>query len=233
MRFQAVALLVLLSACSGGSSQEPRLRSEPTVHTARSALLDGSPTLALKLVDVILAHDPENVDALITRGDAQFALGHSELATANYQRALRNDRSSIGARIGLGRVRLKTDPAQAEAMFVKVLGEDPRNVTALNDLGVVCDLQNRHADAQENYRRALALDPNNASAQINLGLSLAMSGDKAGALELLEPLSRSPAVEQRVQRNLAAALSSAGDPEGAARVMDAQGADATSAQMVR
>ena len=175
----------------------------------------------MRIADTILKHQPRNDDALILRGDALFAAGSRELAQTAYQQALHDDRSLVGAQLGLGRLELQTDPARAERQFVEVLGHDPRNVSALIDLGVACDLQKRHADAQENYRKAMALAPDNSSAQVNLGMSLAMSGDKAGALEMLQPLAQNPAAAQRVQQNLASALTTAGDPEAAARVMDA------------
>lgn len=219
----ALLLGLSLAGCAAGSSDEPRLATEPTLHVAERALASNNPGLAIQVTDILLRRRPHDIDTLTTRGDAQFAAGQPAMAAATFERALKYDPSSINAAIGLGRVRLQTDPAAAETLFLRALEEQPRNVKALNDLGIACDMQKRHADAQAYYRRALALEPDHSSSMVNLGLSLAQSGDKAGALEVLQPLAANGGQSGQVRRNLANALTAAGDPDGAAVVMGTAG----------
>jgi Flp pilus assembly protein TadD len=211
------ALLLLLAACS--SSEEPKLATEPTVHIAESALDSGNSMLSLQISQAILRIHPHNVDAMIVRGDAFFTRGAITEATLWYQRALKQSPHSVHALVGMGRIHLETDPAKSEAYFQRALGEDPRSVAALNDLGIACDIQGRHGDAQSFYRRALALAPDNSDTLVNLGLSLVRSGDRSGALEILHPLATTPDLDMKVKRNLANALKAAGDPDGAERVL--------------
>lgn len=221
MRLLAVLPILLLAACSGGSSNEPRLATEPTVHLAESALAGGNAEFALRISEGILSRQPGNVDALVVRGEAQTALGQKMQAAANFQRALQLSSTSYRALVGLGRLRLESDPAAAETLFQRALGYDPRNIPALNNLGISRDLQNRHADAQDAYRKALALSPNNSATLVNLGLSLALSGKKQDALRVLRPLASDPVAANGVRQNLATALSAAGDTAGAATVRGA------------
>lgn len=229
MRLFLIVPPLLLAACSGsGSYDEPRLATEPTLHLAKMALQQHNPQLALKVSGNILSHQPRNADALTTHGDAYFELGQRALATHDYELALKYDSVQVDALNGMGRVRMLADPAAAEEYFRRALDNQPRNATAWNNLGIACDLQNRHADAQAAYRHAIALEPTNGATQVNLGLSLAMSGDKAGALEVLQPLAIDPATARTLRQNLVTALKAAGDPVGAARVaaVDAQGPEA-------
>ncbi len=212
-------VFLALSACQSGVPEEPKLSNQPSARVAEAALKGGNPQLALQLAEGVLANHPVDADALLVRADAQFALGRPDVAAANYQRVLQISPSSIHAQVGLGRTKLESDPAQAEGLFTRALGNDPRNVAALNDLGVARDLQGRHADAQDAYRRALALGPDNNATLVNLGLSLAQSGNKPGALQVLQPLASRGVTNDRVKQNLAAALTAAGDPAGAQRVL--------------
>ena len=58
--------------------------------------------------------------------------------------------------------------ASATEYYNKVLASDPKNATALYDLGDVDQLQNLLADAKARYLAALAIDPNFISAMYNL-----------------------------------------------------------------
>ena len=144
-----------------------------------------------------------------------------ELAPAEqaYRAVLAIDPVSTRGEIGLGRVLLQTDPIAAEAAFLHALQREPRNVTALNNLGVARDMQERHAEAQLAYRQALDLAPDNAATLASLGLSLALSGDAATGVRILRPLARDPAAPARVRDDLAVALTLAGDTSGAERAL--------------
>src|SRR5215472_8607076 len=58
----------------------------------------------------------------------------------------------------------------AEEGFRRVLTLDPKNVSALANLGVVYSKTHRYARAIDAYNRALRLSPKNPGLELNLGL---------------------------------------------------------------
>ncbi len=218
MRIAIIILASLLSACA---SQDASSFSsgQPGLNVAQAALSGGSPGLALNVANGILAKDPRNVPALLSQGDALTVLGRPDEAAESYTKALALDPGSVGAGIGLGRLRLRSDPAAAQLAFLNVLQREPRNATALNNLGIAYDLQGDHAGAQSAYRRALAADPAMRAAEVNLALSMALSGQAAEAVQLLRPLAADPDASRRLRHDLAAASAMAGDRQAAARIL--------------
>ncbi len=186
---------------------------------ADAALKGGSPQIALQIAENVLVHNPGNQDALLTKGEALTALGQSDDAAVVFSQVLANDKSSVSANIGLGRIELGSNPVAAEELFLEALKHDPRNAVALNDLGIARDLQGRHTDAQTAYRQALGLNPEMAGAEVNLALSLAMTGQSQDAVHLLQPLAEKPGATQQTRHDLAAVLAMSGDKTEAARIL--------------
>jgi Flp pilus assembly protein TadD len=220
MRIALIVLVSLLAACAGQDNSGFG-SGEPGLNVARAALSGGSPDLALNVSNAILAKEPRNVPALLSQGDALSVLGRLEEAEASYAKALSANPESVDAQIGLGRLRLRSDPAQAQSLFLSVLQREPRNKAALNDLGIAYDLKGEHARAQSAYRRALAVEPTLRAAEVNLALSMALSGKAADAVQLLRPLASDPDASRRLRHDLAAALAIAGDKQAAARILSA------------
>jgi Flp pilus assembly protein TadD len=207
----AVAATAMLGGCALNGTG-PQLNRTPSIHVAEAALTSGAPDVALHVADMILAKNPKDAAALTTRGDALYALGQRGKAGDAYRAAVAVDTTSVGAQIGLGRTLASSDPAEAEKLFLAALALEPDNLIALNNLGVVRDLQGRNDEAQAAYRQALDLAPGSSEVQINLGLSLAVSGRKAEAVQVLRPVAAAmPAAGQTLNRQLVAALDIAGD----------------------
>lgn len=219
MRGAGLGLLLLLAACSGGAGGPAA--GQPGVDVARAALRGGSPQIALQVTQGLLAKHPNDAAALLVQGDALTVLGRYDDAAVDYTAVLKQDPTSVEGHIGLGRLRLATDPAQAEALFLEALQVDPRNTTALNDLGIARDLQGHHAGAQKAYSKALGIDPELHAAQVNLALSLAMSGDSGRAVRLLQPLASEPGASRKLRHDLAAVLAMGGNRKAAARILSA------------
>jgi len=220
MRFATLGLLILLSACGGRGLSTPG-SGQPGIDVAQAALRGGSPQIALQIAGGILAKEPNSDPALIVQGEALTALGRLDEAAASFSAVLQHDPASVGAHVGLGRVRLASDPTAAEALFLEALQREPRNAVALNDLGIARDLQGRHDDAQAAYRQALAANPDMSAAQVNLALSLAMSGRSRDAVQLLRPMASDPGASRQLRHNLAAVLTMAGDKTEAERILSA------------
>jgi len=211
---------MLLAAC-GGRGLSTLGSGQPGIDVAQAALRGGSPQIALQIAGNILATSPNSDPALIIQGEALTALGRLDEAATSFSTVLQHDPASVGAHVGLGRVRLASDPSGAEALFLEALQREPRNAVALNDLGIARDLQGRHGDAQAAYRQALAANPDMSAAQVNLALSLAMSGQSRDAVQLLRPMASDPGASRQLRHNLAAVLTMAGDKAEAERILSA------------
>jgi Flp pilus assembly protein TadD len=208
-----------VSAC--GPTTTGIAPDQRTVDMARAAMRGGSPQTALQILSNNGQGAPHSDAALILQGDALTQLGRYDEAEFAYMGVLRRDSHSVGAQIGLGRLRIATDPAAAEKLFLGALQSDPRNTTALNDLGVARDLENNHAGAQEAYRQALGVDPQMSAAVVNLALSMAMTGKGDEAVRMLRPIAGAPNASPKMRHDLAAALTMAGRKDEAKQILDA------------
>lgn len=65
---------------------------------------------------------------------------------------------------------------------IKLVGSQPNDPSAHNDLGNLFVLANRNQEAEASYRKAIELDPTRASAHFNLGLLLQRRGEDRDAL---------------------------------------------------
>jgi Flp pilus assembly protein TadD len=218
MRSIALGLLILLTACSGGGVSTIG-GGQPGLSVAQAALRGGAPLIALQVVGTLLAKNPGNDDALVIQGEALTQLGRLDEAASSFSTVLQHDPASVGAHIGLGRVRLASDPATAEVLFLEALQREPRNAVALNNLGIARDLQGHHADAQTAYREAMAANPSMTAARVNLALSLAMQGQPRDAVQLLRPLASDAGASRQVRHDLAAVLTMNGDKAEATAIL--------------
>ncbi|HUB84024.1 MAG TPA: tetratricopeptide repeat protein [Bryobacteraceae bacterium] len=76
------------------------------------------------------------------------------------------------------------DSEAAERGFQAVLRQEPRNIAALSNLGVIYSRTSRADQAIAMYQRALAVSPNEQAVLLNLGLVYLRQEDHAKALPL-------------------------------------------------
>jgi Flp pilus assembly protein TadD len=213
-------LLSLLFLVSCTRSPDNSFSSRPPgLDVADVALANGAPETALRIAQQALAANPHNVPALIRSASAQAALGQRDQAARSLATALAIAPDNTEASLGLGRLKLATNPAEAAEIFLRVTTRYPQNVVALVDLGIARDLLGQHDEAQRNYRQALAIEPDRLAAKVNLGLSLALSGDPRQAIGLLRPLALGPETSPRIREDLAVALTLAGDNAEAVSIL--------------
>lgn len=206
IRAMALAVVTLVLAGCGMFREAEAPRPLVTLRVADAALASGAPEVALRVAEVVLAREPGDVAAMVTKGDALYAIGAIDEARDTYRAAVAADVSNVGAQIGFGRTLVHADPRAAETHFLAALAKQPDNVVALNNLGIARDLQDRHAQAQEAYRQALALSPNMPDVTTNLGLSLALSGQGAQAVQVLQPVATAPGASPMMRADLAVAM---------------------------
>ena len=224
-------LLAPLLAVGGCSATDSLYAGQPSIDTARVALASGSRELALNICSGLHARRPDDAPINVCLGDALASLGRNAEAIGAYDQALRSDPKSAGAKIGLGRLALGTDPKRAEALFLDALTSDPRNAAALTDLGISRDLQGRHADAQTAYGEAIAAAPDLRAPQVNLALSMAMSGRAGEAVRIMRPIATRADATERERHDYAAVLAMDGKTAEAAVVLrpDLGGSDVDAA----
>ncbi len=218
VRSAGLAILLTMNGCGFLVSSDTNSRS-PGLSVAEAALLGGSGQVALQVSEGVLRESPGDARALAIKGDALSLLGDYTNAEAVYLTLLAKDPASIRANIGLGRIKLTKDPAAAEALFQLVLKRDPKDLTALNNLGIARDLQGRHADAQPAYRQALAINPDLESAQVNLALSMAMNGQGGAAAQMLQAKATQAGASTKVKHDYAVVLALSGNRAEAERVL--------------
>lgn len=220
MRASILFLVLGLAAC--GPTTTGLTMDQQSVDMARAALRGGSPQTALQILSDASGRGLGlSTAGRVLQGDALTELGRSDEARLAYTSALKSDKRSPGALIGLGRLKLTTDPALAESYFLTAVQSDPRSVKAWNDLGVARDLLGHHEGAQQAYRQALGVDPQDSAAVVNLALSLAMSGRGEEGVRMLRPLASGPTASPRIRHDLAAALTMAGKRDEAAQILNA------------
>jgi len=192
---------------------------QPSSNLASAANSAGASTPALGVAGPAPAKQPSDVQTLTAKGDALYAMGQYHLAQTAYRAAVAVDPAAVAAQVGLGRSLARSSPQAAEAAFLAALKQDPDNVVALNDLGVIRDVQGLHEEAQTAYRHALAVSPGSTDVQVNLSRSLALSGHADDARELLRAIAADPGAAQRWRAEIAAALNVAGDKKSAQRLL--------------
>jgi tetratricopeptide (TPR) repeat protein len=103
------------------------------------------------------------------KGDLARAHTNYESAVSDYLEALHTDRQNTLLYNKLGIVELQLqDRSSARKYFKLALKYDPRNFSALNNLGAVAFLDKKYKSSVGYLKQALALNESSASAHLNL-----------------------------------------------------------------
>lgn len=108
----------------------------------------------------------------------------------------------------------------AEAGYAAVLGLEPRNFTAIHQLGVIANQRGRPGDALPWLEAALALHPRSALARLNLGIALAGLGRFEEALGAYQEAAILQPALADAHLNLGLALRSLGRASEALAALD-------------
>ena len=216
------AILLGCTAMLSGCGSHPPVQVSgdgASLQAARDALTQGEAGTSLAIARGVLASQPHNVSALAQAGDAEAALGDRLAATTSYKLALTFSPRDVRARLGLGKLQIRDDLRAAETSFRAVLADVPRDPIALNDLGYVLDLQERHQEAQQSYQTAMASDPDRISTRVNLALSYALSGQAERAEQMLRDVAASASASRKIRLDFAVAQVMAGHDKDAAETL--------------
>jgi len=149
---------------------------------------------AVALCDSALAHDPTNLQALVTRSHALYRLGRLDEARASYERILTLDPESVGAHFSLAAIAyVRGDHEAAERGYRFVLSVEPGIVEARHDLALALKASGRAAEAETLLREAVAVDPDFTPAHKSLGnLYLEQGRDREALAAYLDGLMAEP-----------------------------------------
>lgn len=124
----------------------------------------GYANMALKL-------DPENRRAQITLAESLLGLRKYEAAASHFEPLTReNSNPKLDQGYGLTLLGLKKN-AQAEIVLNKAVEADPDLWRAWNGLGVIHDMSQSWASAEQAYKKGIAIEGHNVTLNNNLGLS--------------------------------------------------------------
>src|SRR5690606_28912906 len=182
-----------------------------TVRLAQATAESGDQANAARLIEKVLASEPESVAALMGAGDSYSRMGqHGRAATvlvrANELAPWNDQVLAILARVYLAQNR----PEEALKNYDKALRIDRKNISAITGKGVALDTMSQHQKAQKVYQDGLSLYPTNYILRSNYALSLALTGHMQKGISILRELVRDPIAAPHVRDNLALVYGLAG-----------------------
>lgn len=158
---------------------------------SRAYLMDGQPDKSVQLIETEAAKNPANLDL-------QRELGNSQVAAAQYDKAIATYRALIGkiseprlqgdlwTRIGETYLR-KGDIQQSINSLENARQRQPDNTSLMTNLAMLYMAQNKSDVARKYYEMSLKADPNDAFALNNLAYLISESnGDLNQALTYAE-----------------------------------------------
>jgi Flp pilus assembly protein TadD len=135
---------------------------------------------ALEAFDRALASDPQNLEALMGKGQVLAELGRYEEALDAFHRALAVIPDSAEALVGVGQVLAELGRyEEALEVFDRVLIVDVYNLEALVGKGQVARVLGRYDDAISSFNLALKHNPANTEDWVTRGQILAQLGSFA------------------------------------------------------
>ena len=167
-------------------------------HLADLATTEGDPRSTAAALDRVLSLDPNNIAALIRRGNAFVELGRLDDAESDYVRVLTRDPRQSAARFGLGRIGYERGEfEQAVEHFRAALRDQPEGSTIHHHIALALRRLGRRDEAtahfeQNEHRNVTFADPLreqvdqlNVSAEAHYfrGTSALRRGDARGALD--------------------------------------------------
>jgi tetratricopeptide (TPR) repeat protein len=159
------------------------LSVDPAVEQGYQSFQRNDLAAARESYQKVLAHEPNNRDALLGMAAIDVRSGRLEAAEARYLRVLEadpRDSQAVAALIGL---RGRLDPVASESRLKTLIATQPDVAPLHFALGNQYAQQSRWPEAQSAYFRAYSLDPENADFAFNLAVSLDQLRQKKTALE--------------------------------------------------
>ncbi len=176
---------------------------------------------ALSIASCATARSADIAAEYYNLGNAYFEMAQFEKAVSYYGKALEFNPVLSGARLNmsLALVQLKR-PGEAEEMLLKLLAEDPKNVTVMTALGWALHAGGKDEAALAQYDAVIRISPENRDAVYNSGLILWKLDRKSEALERFKKLLIISPEDDAALFNAGALLLSLGEDETASGYLE-------------
>ncbi len=145
---------------------------------ARSLLIQGQFTKAIDALSGVPLKQNDRASAFVILGDAYFALNQLETARAEYLKALKMDKRSDLALLGLARLSLRGDDLVAAEKYVNeaILYNDTNTMLSYTR-GLIARYQGRAEEAKAYFKNAVEIYSANLMANLELA-SISISENK-------------------------------------------------------
>jgi tetratricopeptide (TPR) repeat protein len=160
------------------------LPSDVSVQLSAGALLLAAqkPEEAVARADAALQVQPQNIDALVLRGNALSGISSYEKALETIEQAIRLDPDRGATYTDLGQVQfLKGRRNEAEAAFLKAAELSPKDMRARLALATFYWSTGRNNEAGQAFERALQIEPGNLMANRFMASFTFSTGRRADA----------------------------------------------------
>ena len=190
----------------------------PLVRIAEKMRIAQDYRTAIPLYQQAISLEPHEPDAHLGLGKSLAALGYYDEAVKEL-RPLTANSKNIAAHKELGKIYIAMDkPEKCIDVYNVVHRKNPKDVSAMNGLGVCYDLKGDQNQARAWYKKALAMNPGHVGVQSNLGLSLVLEGKYKEGIEILSKIVDGPSATERDRQNLALAYGLSGNMDRAAQI---------------
>lgn len=164
------SLAVGAAACSGSDSNGDKTSSSSSTKSdtkkASKAVNDGLDahskgdlTTAAKDYKLALKYEPTNKFALYNLALIDEAQGNYGLAEEKYRAALKTDPAYEPALYNLAILRTSRDPQEAMALYQRAVEANPKDASAMLNLGLLQRAAGQKALGDANVAKAVALNP--------------------------------------------------------------------------
>jgi predicted Zn-dependent protease len=129
----------------------------------------------------------------------------AEKAREFFAKVLDKNPKNLDVKTKLAMTYVSSNPMQGVTMLREVLAEDPKNESALLNMGMLSIQSGQHERAVERLEELVKINPNHAQGQLLLGIALMNVGDKVRArqqFEKVKQMDKDPAVQATVDSYL-------------------------------
>lgn len=172
---------------------QPEMRALLAFQRGRMLLERGDPGQALNFFEAALSLRPGDPSALFNRGVAHLRLGRRAEAEQDFAAAAARDPMAPDLRDALGRLKYRTDPAQAKAFYDAAVSAHPQDPESWTQRAGLRLAMGEPALAVRDAAEALKLSARHPQATLYMAEALLALGDAPAALDYADRLREAPA----------------------------------------
>lgn len=181
----------------------PELKNRYAIGLAEATRRDGNASGALELLDDVLEKEPNNVDALESKGLAQLGDGKVQDAGRTLEKVMSMDAKRWRTLNALGILFMtKNMVPEAMAYYTEALKYSADNPSILNNIGLSFGIEKRYDKAiealQQASRSAAGDTARKRQVELNMAMIMGISGNLDGARDLASRYLKGPALDNNL-----------------------------------